>query len=101
MSGTIAANYNAPVHSVVSVLATSTSVLPSNQVRKYALIINDSDTTVYLNIAGAAAQLNYGVRLNANGGSYEMAMGNGNICQSAITAISSVAGKALLVTEGW
>jgi hypothetical protein len=83
----------------VSVGATSTSVLAAKAGRKYALIINDSDSTIYLKI-GSAAALNTGIRLNANGGSYEMYAAAGNLDTRAINAISSGAGKTLLVTEG-
>jgi hypothetical protein len=49
----------------------STLVIPRNFDRKYCLIQNDSDTVIYLCL-GQAAQVNAGIRLNANGGSYEI-----------------------------
>jgi hypothetical protein len=73
--------------------------LAANANRKYALLVNDSDSAIYLNI-GAAAALNSGIRLNAQGGSYEMSAAYGNLDTRAINAISSGAGKILLVTEG-
>lgn len=86
-------------HTAVTVGAATTAILAANAARKYALIINDSDTVIYLKI-GAAAVLNEGIRLNAQGGSYEMSAQYGNLDTRAINAISSVAGKVLLVTEG-
>lgn len=86
-------------HTAPSIGVATTAALAANANRKYALIINDSDTVIYLKI-GAAAVLNEGIRLNAQGGSYEMSVGYGNLDTRAINAISSVAAKVLLVTEG-
>ena len=61
--------------------------------------MNDSDSAIYLMI-GAAAVANQGIRINANGGAYEMSAANGNLDTRAINAISAIAGKILLVTEG-
>jgi hypothetical protein len=51
----------------ITVTAASTQILAANASRKVAVIVNDSDTVVYLAI-GQAAQANKGIRLNANGG---------------------------------
>ena len=51
--------------------ATSTLILGSNTGRKYALISNDSANIVYLSF-GSVAVSGKGVRLNANGGTYEI-----------------------------
>lgn len=57
-------------HSQVNVTISSTAVVAAAATRRAILIIqNDSDTDMYCNFAGAAAALNAGVRLNANGGS--------------------------------
>jgi len=64
------------------VATTSTSILPSYAGRKYALITNDSDTVIYLALHSEAF-LNNGIRLNPNGGSYEINWTNlytGQIC---------------------
>jgi hypothetical protein len=86
-------------HTEVTALASSTAVLSANRDRKYALFVNDSDTTMYL-FLGATAELNKGIRLNANGGSYEMTIGQGNVYKGAIKVICSATPKTLLVTEG-
>ncbi len=88
-----------PAHSAVSVGVASTAVLAANANRTGAVFINDSANTIYLNIAAGAAALNTGIRLNANGGSFTMAIRLGNNSQLAITAISSVAAQNLVVTE--
>ena len=87
-------------HTAVNATVVTGEVLAANTNRKYALIINDSDATVYIKI-GAAAVLNQGIRLNAYGSSYELSHSNGNLNTGAINAIHGGAGnKALLVTEG-
>lgn len=86
-------------HTVVTIGAATGEVLAANPNRKYVLLVNDSDTTIYLKI-GSAATLNQGIRLNANGGSYEMCAIYGNLDMRVINAISSAEGKTLLVTEG-
>jgi len=92
--------YATPTHSVVAVAAATSVALAANANRKYALLINDSDTTIYVKL-GAAAVANQGVRLNANGGSYEMSNLSGNLYIGAINAIHGGTGnKVLLVTEG-
>jgi len=90
---------SALTHSAVSVGDTTTTALAANADRKYALLVNDSDSAIYLMI-GAAAVANQGIRINANGGAYEMSAANGNLDTRAINAISAIAGKILLVTEG-
>ncbi len=82
---------------VKEVGTTSTTVLAANKNREYAILINDSDTTIYLAL-GTDAELNKGIRLNANGGSFEI--NKTNPYKGEINAICSVSGKKLLVTEG-
>lgn len=78
----------------------NTLVLEANSARTYALFINDSDTVIYLSLDGAA-QVNSGIRLNANGGSYEMSTAQGNLSVVAVYAIhGGVGDKRLLITEG-
>jgi 3-deoxy-D-arabino-heptulosonate 7-phosphate (DAHP) synthase len=87
---------------VVTTAAQSVAALAANSSRKYALFINDSDAVVYLKV-GAAAVSSQGIRLNANGGSYEMSFKNGNLHTGAVNAIAvtgAVGDKVLLVTEG-
>ena len=81
----------------VSVGATSTVVLAANADREYACLVNDSDEAIYLGL-GQAAGLNAGVRLNANGGSYEITT-FGNRFTGSINAICASGGKNLTYTE--
>lgn len=89
-----------PTHTTATVTTASGEALAANTSRKYALLINDSDVTIYLKI-GVAAVLNEGIRLNANGGSYELATALGNLATGAINAIHGGSGdKVLTVLEG-
>ena len=83
----------------VSVGVASGVVLAANANRKYASFQNDSVNTIYL-MFNAAAVLNQGIRLNANGGVYEMSSAMGNLDLREVRAISSVAAQNLLVREG-
>ena len=87
----------APTKCVVG--TSSTLALPVNTERKYVLFINDSDAVIYIKL-GSAAVVSEGIRINANGGSYEMSNALGNLFTGEIYAISDVAGKYLLVNEG-
>jgi len=74
--------YTTAAKGAVNVTTSSTTILSTNNDRRYALIVNDSDTTIYLALGGAAV-LNQGIQLNANGGSYEINWTNlfrGQIC---------------------
>jgi hypothetical protein len=87
-------------HSVLTVTTTSQQALAANPDRKYAMLINDSDTVIYIKI-GAPAVVGEGIRLNPNGGSYEMSSAIGNLHTGAINAIHGGTGnKNLLVLEG-
>jgi hypothetical protein len=89
-----------PTHTAVNVTAVSGAALAANADRLYALCINDSDEVIYLKL-GAAAVVNEGIRLNADGGSYEMSAAEGNLYLGAINAIHGGAGnKVLTVLEG-
>jgi len=86
-------------HSSSNMGGTSAEVVAANSGRKSLLIINDSDVIVYMKI-NATATLNEGIRLNANGGSYEMSLEMGNVATDAINGIAaSGSGKKLLITE--
>ena len=92
--------YTVPTHTAPTIGATSTAALAANANRLYALLVNDSDTPIYIKL-GATAVANQGIRLNANGGSYELSEKEGNLYTGAINAIHGGTGsKQLLVTEG-
>ena len=98
--GGVPAEITTPTHTAPPAGAASGALLAANANRIYALLINDSDTNVYIKL-GAAAVLNQGIRLNANGGSYEMSLELGNLYRGAVNGIAaSGSGKVVLVTEG-
>jgi hypothetical protein len=89
-----------PTHTTVAVTTASGAALAANSDRLYALLVNDSDEVIYLKF-GADAVANEGIRLNANGGSYEMSSAGGNLYTGAINAIHGGTGnKVLTVLEG-
>jgi len=84
-------------HTTIQVATTSTIVLPANSNRKYLLIVNDSDTNMYLSF-GVDAVLNEGIPVSASG-NYELQPWF--ISTQAINCIhGGVGDKKLLVTEG-
>ena len=92
------------VHTALTCSTSAQEVLGLRADRKYALLVNDSDTVIYAKLAGTstgAAAAATGIRINANGGSYEMASGLGNLWGQWITAMSTTANKVLLITEGY
>ena len=92
------AAYATPVHTAVTVAVGTTAVLAANADRVYALFVNDADEAIYLKL-GSAAAMNTGIRLNANGGSYEMSSALGNLYGGAVNAICASGGKVLLVLQ--
>lgn len=81
----------------VDAAATTTLILAANATRKFATFVNDSDETVYLAL-GQDAALNQGIRLNANGGGYEI--NATNLFTGAINGISTSGSKKIVYTEG-
>ena len=77
----------------VSVGMVSTAVLAANANRIATILVNDSDTDIYINLSGTAAMME-GIRLNAFGGSLVEKNYTG-----AVTAICGAANKNLTVTE--
>ena len=77
----------------VTVGSTSTTILASNTSRKSAVIVNDSDETIYLKL-GSGATSNSGIRINANGGSATITKYTG-----IITGICASGSKVAVVTE--
>lgn len=80
----------------VDLNAGSVQVLPENKARISAILINDSDTVMYVAL-GQAAATNSGVRLNASGGSYEI--GYTNPWYGEVHAYCGGATKRLTVIE--
>lgn len=88
-------------HSAINVATSSTEVVASisaGKRRNLLILVNDSDTTIYCNLAGATAAVNQGVRLNDSGGALFMDV---SVTLSAVNCIHGGAGnKVLLVSEG-
>ena len=92
--------YKTATHTAVNVTTSSAAVLAANANRLHALLVNDSDTAIYLKL-GATAVANQGIRLNASGGSYEMSELEGNLYVGAINGIHGGTGnKVLVIMEG-
>lgn len=94
----------------VNSATTTTSALPvmvldSNTGRESAIIINDSDTVVYLYLgyfasadtASTTVSVNEGIRLNASGGSYEI--NADNLYKNQVWATSTAASKNIIYSE--
>lgn len=77
----------APVAFTHTTAITSSEAVAANPRRTYLLIQNNDSKVVYLAF-GQAAVMDYGVRLNANGGSYEMSRALGNLTDAAVNTIS-------------
>lgn len=76
----------------ITVTAASTQILAVNANRKVAIIVNDSDTTMYLAI-GVAAQANKGIRLNANGGTLVISRTGDIFSTEVVNGILAAAGN--------
>lgn len=81
----------------VSVGSSDTTVLTSSATRKFAVFVNDSDEVIYLSLS-ATAVMNEGIRLNANGGSYEINLMN--LYTGEVSGICTSGGKNLTVVSG-
>jgi len=81
----------------VAVEITTTVVLAANPKRHEAVFVNDSNKPIYL-ARGNDAIMNEGIRLNAEGGSYEI--NRDNLFLGAINAIAEGGAKNLCVSEG-
>lgn len=75
----------------------TTALAAANDDRTYLLLQNDSTGDIYINF-GEAAVVGDGVRLVADGGSFEMSDANGNLDLRAVNGIGAAAGD-VLVTE--
>ncbi len=94
-----AAEQVTPIHTAVNVTTTTTAVVTTTVIfRRLLILINDSDETMYCNLAGAAAVLNQGIRLNSAGGNILMDVA---VTKSAVNCIHGGTGnKVILVTTG-
>lgn len=75
----------------------SRRIVAGREGRRYLAIVNDSDTAVYLGI-GQEAEVGRGIRLNAQGGSFEMT--DDNLSEQGVWGIhSSTGAKSVTVQE--
>lgn len=81
----------------VSVGTASTTVLAAKTDRRFLLLINDSDTTIYCTISSIPAVVGRGARLNANGGSLFMDV---VVPSGGINCINGTGSKNLIPLEG-
>jgi len=91
----VSSSANTPKTGVV-VGSSTTLALAANTARKSAVFTNDSNETIYLAL-GSEAAMNQGIRLNANGGSYEI--NQTNLYTGIVTAICASGSKNLCVSE--
>jgi hypothetical protein len=84
------------ISAVIPTIVGSVLVLRQNPKRKTALFVNDSITTMYL-AKNLTAAVNTGIRLNPNGGSYEI--NSTNPYYGPISVACSVAAQNLLWQE--
>jgi hypothetical protein len=75
----------------------STTVLASNYARKYAIVVNVSDTDMWIRL-GTGVTVNSGIPVAKNFGSYEIV--DENLYVGAITAVCSTINKTIVVVEG-
>ena len=88
-----------PAHTQPSMSTTSATVLAANAARRYAVVVNDGTSDVYINLGGTAVA-NQGIRVNAGGGSYSISPVWGNLFTGAINGITAAGTATMLVTEG-
>ena len=74
----------------------STTILDENSGRKFADIVNDSDETIYISLADTA-EMNKGIRLNANGGAYQI--NADNLYTGKVSGICVSGGKKVTYCE--
>ena len=91
-----AVEFDSATNSEITIGNTSTSIAASNESRKIIALVNNSDVNIFIAL-GAAAVLNSGIRLTANGGNIVIA---NPIYTGAINGIAATSGHSLVVMEG-
>lgn len=82
----------------VSVGVASTVVVAANNARRGLVLVNDSDSDIYI-ARGTAAVVGSGIKLNAGGGTFENDSKKDGLPVDDFNAISTAAAKNLSVTE--
>jgi hypothetical protein len=88
--------YRIPTNTLVTCGTGSTLAIASSSARQYTALVNDSSNSVYLSL-GSAAVSGSGIRLNANGGSFEITPDN--LWTGAIYCIASGSSNLSVVTN--
>ena len=86
-------------HTAPVATAASGVLLAANPLRTYGLLQNIGTVAVDITF-GAAAAVSQGIRLQANGGSYEFSQAMGNLDTAIINGITATGTASVLVTEG-
>lgn len=84
----------------VAVDVASGELVPVNANRRYLCIVNHAAVAVVYLAFGIAAEVGKGIRINPNGGAYEMSEANGNLSTQQIRAISTAAATTVGYQEG-
>ena len=88
---------NTQTAKAITLGGTSETALAASATRTYMLIVNDSDTVMYLRISGSGAATTGDMYLAANGGNYESPP---NFCPVvAITILCATTGKTYCTVE--
>lgn len=85
-----------PTLTAIAIGSSNTSVLSANVARKGLVLENDGVNNIYINF-GVSANINQGLRINANGGIFDF---SNMVPRTAVYAISIGATSNLLVMEG-
>jgi hypothetical protein len=98
LTGAIA---TAPSHATYAVTSVSQTVSATSATRKYLLVANNTDTTLWLGL-GTVSVNEKGIPLFANGSAYEMSSALGNLFTGDVTAINSggTVSKTIQIVEG-
>lgn len=85
-------------HDSLTINTDSQVIYNSNPSREYMLFVNDGPGIVYLSFKGIA-EIGKGIRINPNGGSYEISGANGNRHTGDIIARSTEPDTNLMITK--
>jgi len=86
------------VPTFATITSSSSAATPANPLRRGLILVNDSSQDIYLSLrAGSSAVVGSGIRLNANGGNYEMT--NANLSLAVVNAIAAIGSNNLTVHE--
>lgn len=99
LGGDIGVSYYSTATNASSTVATTSRVIVNaNVARQYLAIVNDGDQDVYLNFR-ATSTAGTGIRLNANGGAYEMDITSSNVYVGPVSAVTSTSTSAVTIIE--